>query len=169
MSLGVVRAADGPEFVAAAVRSRRLHRPWAFPPDGPSAFRAYLGRFGAGEAVGLVVRRNSDGALVGYLNLNQVLRGSYQSADVGWAAFSPYQGRGYLAEAVRLLLSYCFDDLGLHRVQASIQPGNHRSRGLAQACGLAREGFSPRYLYLDGGWRDHEHWAITAEDHLRPP
>jgi ribosomal-protein-alanine N-acetyltransferase len=64
-----------------------------------------------------------------------------------------------------MLLAHAFGDLGLHRVQANIQPENVASLALVQGAGFRREGFSPRYLKIRGRWRDHEQWALTAEDH----
>ena len=163
-SLSLVRASDGPEFIAAAGRSRRLHGRWAFPPATSAQFRTYLARTRDGEDAGLLVRRLDNEALVGFVNLNNVARGALQSAHLGYAAFSPNQGKGYMSEGLRLTFGYAFEVLGLHRLEASIQPANHRSIALARSVGMALEGFSPRYLYLAGEWRDHEHWAITSEE-----
>ena len=163
-SIWLVRASYAAEFTEAAARSRRLHGRWAYPPTTPSQFRAYLARVGRGEDAGLLVRRSDTDALVGFVNLNNVLRGALQSAHLGYAAFSPHQGRGYMSEGLRLTFAYAFGVLGLHRLEASIQPANTRSVALARAAGMALEGFSPRYLYLGGRWRDHEHWAITSEE-----
>jgi len=163
-SIWLVRSGDAREFVEAAARSRRLHGRWAYPPTTPTQFRTYLARVGMGEDAGLLVRRSDTGALVGFVNLNNVLRGALQSAHLGYAAFSPHQGRGYMSEGLRLVFGYAFDGLGLHRLEASIQPANTRSVALARAAGMALEGYSPRYLYIDGKWRDHEHWAITSEE-----
>lgn len=163
-TLSLVRPGDAAEFVDAAVRSRRLHGRWAFPPTTPTQFRTYLARIGRGEDSGLLVRRADNGALAGFVNLNNVVRGALQSAHLGYAAFSPHQGRGFMTEGLRLTFGYAFEGLGLHRVEASIQPANRRSVALARAAGMVLEGFSPRYLYIGGQWRDHEHWAITSED-----
>jgi [ribosomal protein S5]-alanine N-acetyltransferase len=69
-----------------------------------------------------------------------------------------------MREALELVLRYAFDDLRLHRLQAAIQPGNERSIALARGAGFRKEGFAPRYLKIGGRWRDHELWAITAEE-----
>ena len=69
-----------------------------------------------------------------------------------------------MTEAMELLLRHAFGPLKLHRVEANVQPGNVASRALVRRTGFRKEGFSPRYLKVRGRWRDHERWAITAED-----
>ncbi len=68
-----------------------------------------------------------------------------------------------MTEAADLAVRYAFDTLGLHRVEANIQPGNAPSIALVRRLGFAREGFSPRYLRISGEWRDHERWARLAD------
>jgi ribosomal-protein-alanine N-acetyltransferase len=69
-----------------------------------------------------------------------------------------------MREAIELVLRVAFSELRLHRLEANIQPGNHVSIALARGAGFKREGFSPRYLKISGRWRDHERWALLAED-----
>jgi [ribosomal protein S5]-alanine N-acetyltransferase len=69
-----------------------------------------------------------------------------------------------LTEAIDLILQYAFERLKLHRLEANIQPGNVASLKLVKRAGFIREGFSRRYLKIGGRWRDHERWAIIAED-----
>ena len=69
-----------------------------------------------------------------------------------------------MREGMELVLDLAFGRLGLHRIQANIQPGNEASIALVRGAGFRREGFSPRYLMIGGQWRDHEQWAITVED-----
>ena len=87
-----------------------------------------------------------------------------RSAYLGYFALEPYAGQGYMGEGLRLVLRHAFGPLGLHRLEANIQPGNAASIGLVKAAGFRREGLSPRYLKIAGRWRDHERWAILAED-----
>jgi [ribosomal protein S5]-alanine N-acetyltransferase len=68
-----------------------------------------------------------------------------------------------MSDGLQLVLARAFTDLRLHRLEANIQPGNAASIALVRKAGFVREGFSERYLKIGGRWRDHEHWAIRAE------
>jgi ribosomal-protein-alanine N-acetyltransferase len=67
-------------------------------------------------------------------------------------------------EGTQLVLHHAFRKLKLHRLEANIQPGNHASIALARKCGFVREGYSRRYLKIYGRWKDHERFALLAED-----
>jgi ribosomal-protein-alanine N-acetyltransferase len=69
-----------------------------------------------------------------------------------------------MTRGLRAVLEIVFSDLGLHRVEANIQPANRRSINLVRRLGFEKEGFSPGYLMVDGEWRDHERWALRAEN-----
>jgi RimJ/RimL family protein N-acetyltransferase len=90
--------------------------------------------------------------------------GGLQSGYLGYGAFAAHAGRGLMTEGLRAVLGTLFGELGLHRVEANIQPGNAASLALARRLGFEKEGFSRRYLHIDGDWRDHERWALLAED-----
>ena len=77
---------------------------------------------------------------------------------------APYARRGYATEALELVVRFAFGKLKLHRIEANIQPDNVASLALARRAGFQREGYSPRYLKIGGRWRDHERWAILAEN-----
>jgi ribosomal-protein-alanine N-acetyltransferase len=62
------------------------------------------------------------------------------------------------------VVTHAFDTMKLHRLEANIQPANARSKALVKRLGFRREGMSPRYLKINGRWRDHERWAILSED-----
>lgn len=83
---------------------------------------------------------------------------------MGYYVFEPFAGQGYMLEGMRLVLRHIFRVMKLHRVEANVQPGNDRSVALAKKSGFRKEGLSPRYLKIGGRWRDHERWALTAED-----
>ena len=157
-------ARDREEFLDAVGRSRRLHGRWVAPPTDPEAFAGYLRKVRRQNAAGLLVRRHDGGDLVGSLTLSQIVPDPFRSGYLGYYAFAPHQGRGFMAEALDLTLRYAFGPRHLHRVEANIQPGNTASIALVRRAGFRLEGYSPRYLKVAGRWRDHERWAITAED-----
>ena len=155
---------DAEEVVALNRASRRLHRGLVSPPVEPEQFEAFLKRSRGEDGACFLVCRVEDGRVVGSINLSQIVRGNFQSAYLGYYTGEPYAGRGYMTEAMRLLLRHAFEDLKLHRVEANIQPGNLASIALVKRAGFVKEGYSRRYLKICGRWRDHERWAIVAED-----
>jgi ribosomal-protein-alanine N-acetyltransferase len=154
--------ADEERFLAAMRASRRAHRPWLYPPLDPETYHAYLARLDD-RKFGYLACRREDDEIVGWLNVSEIVRGALQSAFLGYGGVAAHAGRGYMTEAVQLAVREAFGTLGLHRLEANIQPGNHPSIALARRCGFEQEGFSPRYLKVGGRWRDHERWAIRAD------
>ena len=157
-------AGDAEELVALNRASRRLHRGLVSPPVEPEQFAAFLKRCRQADSACFLVCRVEDGRIVGALSLSQIARGNFQSAYMGYYTGEPYAGRGYMTEAVGLALRYAFETLKLHRVEANIQPGNLASIALVERAGFVKEGYSRRYLKIGGRWRDHERWAVLAED-----
>jgi ribosomal-protein-alanine N-acetyltransferase len=159
---------DTEAFVEAVRASRRLHARWVSAPDTRETFRQYVARFGrpvpTAQHVGYLATRIEDDALVGVLNLSEIVRGAFQSAYLGYYAFAPHAGKGYMTEALVLLLDAAYRDVGLHRVEANVQPTNTHSLALVERIGFAREGFSRRYVRVGGRWRDHVRFAMVAED-----
>ena len=162
VELSTPNRADQAEFLAAMTASRRLHRPWLYPPLTPEAYRAYLARLDA-RKIGYLARRTEDGQIVGWLNVSEIVRGGFQNAFVGYGGIAGFSGQGYMTEALELVLGEAFGNLGLHRLEANIQPGNEGSKALVRRAGFVCEGFSERYLKVGGRWRDHERWAIRSE------
>ena len=167
MGMGVEVAppqeSDAGEFIEAARDSRSLHRPWLDSPDTPARFAAYLGRAARDDQVAYLIRHRHCGALVGYVNVSNIVRGAFQSGSLGYGAFASHAGQGLMTQGLRAVLDAAFGELGLHRVEANIQPANRRSIELVRRLGFEREGLSSRYLMVDGDWRDHERWALLAE------
>ena len=151
------------EFLRAASRSRSLHRPWGSAPNTVTAFDKYLKRLASASHAGFWVL-TENGELAGVININEIVRGSFCSGYLGYYAFAPHHGRGYMSAGLRAVLGAAFGKLRLHRLEANIQPQNERSRRLVQRLGFRLEGFSPRYLKIARAWRDHERWAMTSED-----
>ncbi len=106
------------------------------------------------------MRRDPDPVIVGVINLNNIVRGSFLNASLGYYAGLPYAGQGYMTSGLKAAVRFAFDGLGLHRLEANIQPNNAPSINLVKRCGFVNEGFSPNFLYIAGAWRDHERWAI---------
>jgi ribosomal-protein-alanine N-acetyltransferase len=159
---------DRQEFLERSRASRSLHRPWVHAPEDEEGFAALLRSNREEASERLLVCRREDGAIVGVYNLSQIFYGHLRSAYLGYYAFTPYAGRGYMHDGLRLVLRHAFGPLGLHRVEANIQPGNAASIALVRGAGFRREGFSPRYLKVGGRWRDHERWAILVDEVARP-
>jgi len=153
----------GEEFLALIKASRRVLRPWVAPPASRAAFAAYLRRSRRPTERAFLVCRLEDHAIAGVINVSQIFHGNFRSAYLGYYAGALFIGQGYMSEGLRLVLRRAFGTLGLHRLEANIQPQNRASIRLVRRAGFRREGFSPRYLKVLGRWRDHERWAITAE------
>ena len=157
-------SSDRDEFISLMRSSRSFHRPWATAPTDHERFDAYLADSRRPDFEALLVCRDEDDAILGFFNLSQIERGALQSAYLGYAIGKPFAGQGYMRNAIELVLRHAFVTMRLHRIEANIQPGNHASLALARGAGFSREGFSPRYLKIGGRWRDHERWALLAED-----
>lgn len=153
--------ADRELFLAAVAGSRDLHHPWVAPPADPGAFDAWIAGIGERRLSWLVWDRDR---LVGAVNANEIVRGAFHSTYLGYYGFAGATGGGRMTRGLGLVLSTLFDDVGLHRAEANVQPGNRASRALVHRLGFRQEGFSPDYLYIDGAWRDHERWAILAPE-----
>ena len=165
------RRRDEKAFIAQARASRLLHSGWVQPPATPGAFAAYVARYSTATAdprhAGFLVVRNEDEALAGVVNFSEIVRGVFHSAYVGYYAFAPLAGDGYMAEGFALALEFAFGQLKLHRVEANVQPANRRSLALVERLGFEREGYSRRYVKIGGRWRDHVRFAMLAEDWAR--
>lgn len=158
-----VSCLDRAELVQANQENRAYHAPWVQPFADAAGFDAWLLASLTGPHVRMLVRAQDGGRIVGVVNLNEIAGGSFCSACLGYYGMAWCAGSGMMTEAVRLAVAFAFAGLGLHRVEANIQPGNVRSIALVRRLGFAKEGVSPRYLRIGGVWRDHERWARLAD------
>lgn len=158
------RPSDEAAFLAAVTASRGLHASWTSAPATSEDYAAYLRRGRRRNCIQCLIVHRDPAALVGVVNINEIVRGSFQSAYLGYYAFNPFARRGLMREGLGLVLDHAFDAMRLHRLEANIQPANESSRRLIERLGFRLEGVSPRYLKIAGRWRDHERWAILAED-----
>jgi [ribosomal protein S5]-alanine N-acetyltransferase len=167
VTLRAVTRRDREELLAMNRASRSFHHPWVAAPRTPAAFERYAARFDAPGFAPLAICVREGGAIAGIVNVSHIVLGNLRSAYLGFYANATFAGRGLMAEGLRLAVRHCFRRLGLHRVEANVQPGNEASLRLVERVGFEREGFSRRYLKINGRWRDHERWALLAEDFRR--
>ena len=164
VALRILERGDRDAFLALARDSRDLHRPWTYPPERPEQFEELYARSRRDDFVCLVAVIPGTEELIGVFTISQIFRGAFQSAYLGYYANQRHAGQGLMREALEQVLDHAFGPLALHRIEANIQPGNQPSIALARGAGFRLEGFSPRYLLIGGQWRDHERYALTAED-----
>jgi [ribosomal protein S5]-alanine N-acetyltransferase len=164
VALRLLERSDRDAFLAMARESRELHQPWTYPPERPEQFDELYSRSRRDDFVCVVAVIPETGELAGVFTISQIFRGAFQSAYLGYYAHQRHAGQGLMRAALEQVLDHAFGPLALHRIEANIQPGNQPSIALARGAGFRLEGFSPRYLLIGGQWRDHERYALTAEE-----
>ncbi|MEI8287803.1 MAG: GNAT family protein [Actinomycetes bacterium] len=107
-----------------------------------------------------------DGAFAGEINLNNVVRGAFQSATIGYWIDKARAGHSFMSEAVLTLAQYSFESLNLHRLEICIIPRNANSRRVVEKLGIREEGIAERFLEINGVWEDHVRYGITIEEWL---
>jgi ribosomal-protein-alanine N-acetyltransferase len=163
IQLSRVIRADAADLIAANLASQDYHLPWVTSFTDQTGFDNWYARGLVGPNVGLVAREAASNKVVGVVNINEIVAGAFQSAYLGYYGMSNFARTGLMTEALRAAVAYAFSELGLHRVEANIQPGNTASTALVRRLGFKQEGLSPRYLRINGEWRDHERWALLAD------
>jgi ribosomal-protein-alanine N-acetyltransferase len=157
-------AADEAEFLARARASRALHGAWVTTTTTPKAFRALIERMTRSNCRGFVVTRRDTGQIAGFIAISEIVMGIFRSGYLGYYAFAGFEGQGLMREGLQRVIRVAFGPMKLHRLEANIQPANQASIALVRACGFQYEGYSPRYLKIHGRWRDHERWALRADE-----
>lgn len=177
MTLRLLRESDRAEYVRAMTISEPHLRPWSpRRPEGETFEQMFdrnlprgLKEFAEGRSARLVGFLD-DGRMAGTFSLNNLVRGVFQCADMGWGVMADCIGQGLATEGVRALLDYAFSPdlhgLGLHRVQANVIPSNAASLRVARKCGFREEGLGRKMLQIDGRWQDHVMFAKLAEEHF---
>ncbi|HTR42637.1 MAG TPA: GNAT family protein [Pseudomonadales bacterium] len=155
------------EYTALINRSLASSRWLGNPPKGKKRFTEYVRPSPNGEYFRFLICRSEDRRIVGSIGLFLIERNLFQSGCTGYMVGQPNARRGYATEALQLILRFAFRTLKLHRVEANIQPDNVPSLALVKRAGFRLEGYSPRFLKIQGKWRDHERWAILAENWRR--
>lgn len=152
-------------FLTTMIQSRDFHFPFINAPCTQKEFHTYIEKSKL-ESECYFIAWTSDNKIIGVFNLSGIIRGVFQSAYMGYYASVAYAGKGLMNQALKLVLKEVFTTLGLHRIEANIQPANTASIRLATRNGFLKEGFSPRYLKVNGVWQDHFRFALTEEDWL---
>jgi ribosomal-protein-alanine N-acetyltransferase len=134
--------------------------------DPPRTFgamvRAYTRQANAGQGMPFAIE--VEGRLVGQITVNNIVRGSGQFASVGYWIDEAYAGRGITTRALAMVVDHCLFVARLHRVEVAIRPENTASLRVVEKLGIREYGYAPRYLHIDGGWRDHRLFAVTVEE-----
>ena len=157
-------AEDEEAFLALMRDSIGFHHPWVSAPKDHAGWVRYMTRLKRDSEAGFLVKRIQDGAICGVVNLNIITYEALCGAFVSYFGVSDQAEKGYMKEGLTQVIHHAFDKLGLHRLEANIQPQNLASIALAQSVGFQYEGYSPRLLRINGEWCDHERWAILADD-----
>jgi ribosomal-protein-alanine N-acetyltransferase len=155
------------------VRERNLAwlTPWdATTPPGaqarPRTFSAMVRSMHAEARAGrqLPFAVEYDGEFIGQLTVNNIVRGSAQFCSIGYWIDQGHAGKGLMTRAVAMAVDHCFFALKLHRVEIAIRPENAASLRVVEKLGIPEIGYAPRYLHIDGDWRDHRLFAICREN-----
>lgn len=107
------------------------------------------------NGTGLDLGIYKDNILIGKIKVSNIVYGVFKSGIVGYSIDKDYQGRGYMQEALNLVIRYSEEELELHRLEASVLTDNERSRSVLLKCGFKEIGLNERYLFINGAWRDH--------------
>jgi ribosomal-protein-alanine N-acetyltransferase len=169
VTLRSLRQRDRPAWEAL----RRANASWlerweATSPTGepPSSFRSYVRSLDrsarAGTALPFVVELDDE--LVGQLTVSSITRGSFWSATIGYWVSQHVAGRGITPLAVAMVSDYAWFEVGLHRIEINIRPENTASLRVVDKLGFRDEGVRRRFLHIQGDWRDHRSFALTAEE-----
>ena len=106
---------------------------------------------GVGSDLGIY----KDDKLIGKAKISSIVYGVFKSGILGYSIDKEYEGKGYMKEAINLVLEYAKEYLDLHRIEASVLPTNERSKGVLLSCGFEEIGINKKYLYINGKWSDH--------------
>lgn len=102
--------------------------------------------------------------MAGQLNIANILYGSVSSAVLGYWIAPEFAGKNITPTAVALAVDYLFSELGLHRIEIDIRPENKASLRVVEKLGFRYEGLKQNFIHINGDWRDHYVFAITAPE-----
>jgi ribosomal-protein-alanine N-acetyltransferase len=105
-----------------------------------------------------------DGEFAGQVTVSNILGGSARFGSIGYWIDQRHAGRGHVPVAVALAIDHCLFRVGLHRIEIAIRPENAASLRVVEKLGLREIGYAPKFLHIDGDWRDHRLFAVTVEE-----
>ena len=110
-----------------------------------------------------IFEKNHPDKILGDIHFSNVVRGIFQSCNVGYRLDENEQRKGYMREALQRSIEYAFNDMKLHRIEANIIPVNERSIKLVKSLGFEEEGLAKKYLKIAGRWQDHVHYTLLND------
>lgn len=169
MTIRPIRLRDARVLERELAMNRSWLRQWeATNPHGPISFdtRASIRSLqsNARSGAGLPFAVEVDGEFAGQLNVSSIAYGSLSSASIGYWVAERFAGRNVTPTAVALATDHCFFTMGLHRMEICIRPENEPSLRVVEKLGFRYEGLRRRFIHINGDWRDHFCFALTAEE-----
>lgn len=171
-SLRLLQLSDAQQLAQYHYRNADFHRDWA--PLAPDQFTTvefqqqrlyvYFDRHARGEEYRFgIFATEGESQLIGSINLVAIERGAFQNGRIGYSVDQQYKNRGVISTHLRQVMQFSFQELRLHRLEASILPRNAASRRVLEKCGFEKIGYSPKHLQIQGVWEDHELYMRLAE------
>jgi len=164
-----IRLRDARALEQELIANRAWLRTWeATNPHGPIGFdsrasiRSLLGNWRSGFGVPFAIEY--EGEFAGQLNVSGLSYGSLSSASIGYWVAERFAGRNITPTAVALATDHCLFSIGLHRMEICIRPENSPSLRVVEKLGFRYEGLRRRFIHINGDWRDHFCFALTAEE-----
>lgn len=171
MGLRPLAYTDGRAWKEVRARNMQWLTPWeATVPPGdeaaPQTFRALVRdlRRHARDGRALPFAVTLEDSFVGQLTVTNIVGGSARWGQIGYWIDNRHAGQGVIPTAVALACDHCLFEMGLHRIEIAIRPENTASLRVVEKLGFTEFGYAPRYLHIDGDWRDHRLFAITKEE-----
>lgn len=171
------RRRDAAQWSAVRCANRTWLAPWeptGFGPweeqNSPAAYRLFYAdlrrsvRDGSAMPFAIVLREPGGERYVGHISLANISRRAFGSGYAGYWVDSRVAGRGVMPTALAMLVDHAFGPAGLHRVEVNVRPENRASRRVVEKLDFREEAYHPRYMFIDGAWRDHIGYALTVED-----
>lgn len=148
-----------PEFIAAALRSRTLHRGLVTVPSTQVEFDDYLASCNAQRVFSRLVVNAQTQALAGVVEVRDRTNGPAACGRLAYYAFLPHTRQGLMTEGAALAVAHAFSDLDLEELRADVQRGNGRSAALLERLGFRRLA-EPVVRKVGRRWLEHERWRL---------